>query len=185
MPTRAISRSRDLPKLACFLAGDTRDIATHVFVVGHAKIGRFYRHEIFAFASACMFHKVTFDWCLSQLVVAVRLWSWTTSYVGTEWGPQIWLCVPVRPSSNVRKHRRPSEARPPASDRKAVTNRTALVVQYCFNLATTSDVVHGSEVLKLDCVRKSVSPVHPEKKSSRTTIACTPWWPILICSTWI
>ena len=23
----------------------------------------------------CMFHKVTFDWCLSQLVVAVRLWS--------------------------------------------------------------------------------------------------------------
>ena len=52
MPTRAISRSRDLPKLACFLAGDTRDIATHVFVVGHAKIGRFYRHEIFAFASA-------------------------------------------------------------------------------------------------------------------------------------
>ena len=22
----------------------------------------------------CMFHKVTFDWCLSQLVVAVRLW---------------------------------------------------------------------------------------------------------------
>ena len=40
-----------------------------------------------------MFHKVTFDWCLSQLVVAVRLWSWTTSsvvYEGTEWGPQIW-----------------------------------------------------------------------------------------------
>ena len=53
MPTRAISQSRDLPKLACFLAGDTRDIATHVFVVGPAKIGRFYRHEIFAFASAC------------------------------------------------------------------------------------------------------------------------------------
>ena len=42
--------------------------------------------------------------------------------------------------------RRPSEARPPVSDRKAVTNRTALVVQYAFDPATTSDVVHGSEV---------------------------------------
>ena len=28
-----------------------------------------------------MFHKVTFDWCLSQLVVAVRLWSRTISAV--------------------------------------------------------------------------------------------------------
>ena len=47
--------------------------------------------------------------------------------------------------------RRTSEASPPASDRKAFTNRTALVVQYAFDPATTSDVVHGSEVLKLDC----------------------------------
>ena len=30
------------------------------------------------------------------------------------------------------RNRWPSEARLPASDRKAVTNRTALVVQYCF-----------------------------------------------------
>ena len=76
--------------------------------------------------------------------------------------------------------RRTSEASPPASDRKHFTNRTALVVRYCFNPATTSDVVHGSEVLKLDCVRKCVSksrPVH----FCRTTIACTPCRPILIC----
>ena len=46
--------------------------------------------------------------------------------------------------------RRTSEASPPASDRKAVTNRTALVVQYAFDPATTSDVVHGSEVLKFE-----------------------------------
>ena len=45
-----------------------------------------------------------------------------------------------------RKPRRPSEARPPASDRKDFTNRTALIVRYCFDPATTSDVVHGSEV---------------------------------------
>ena len=47
--------------------------------------------------------------------------------------------------------RRTSEASPLVSDRKAVTNRTALIVRYCFDPATTSDVVHGSEVLKLDC----------------------------------
>ena len=29
--------------------------------------------------------------------------------------------------------RRPSEARPPASDRKDFTNRTALIVRYCFD----------------------------------------------------
>ena len=47
-------------------------------------------------------HKVTFDWCLSQLVVAVRLWSRTTRYVVTEWGLEIRLCVvPSRPRSKI------------------------------------------------------------------------------------
>ena len=39
--------------------------------------------------------------------------------------------------------RRPSEARLPASDRKDFTNRTALIVRYCFDPATTSSVVYG------------------------------------------
>ena len=68
-----------------------------------------------------------------------RLWFWTTSYVVTEWGPQIWLWVEVRhvhPDWKLiatNPDRRPNEARPPVSDRKDFTNRTALVVQYCFN----------------------------------------------------
>ena len=57
-----------------------------------------HRQNLLAGLYVCMFvwmkkkktDKVTFDWCLSQLVVAVRLWFWTTSYVGTECGPQIW-----------------------------------------------------------------------------------------------
>ena len=59
------------------------------------------------------------------------------------------LIVSVRPVHPDRKpiatnpDRRPSEARLPASDRKAVTNRTALVVQYAFDPATTSSVVYG------------------------------------------
>ena len=34
-------------------------------------------------------------------------------------------------------------------------------LQYAFDPATTSDVVHGSEVLKLDCVRKCVCKSRP------------------------
>ena len=69
--------------------------------------------------------------------------------------------------SRTESPRRPSEARPPASDRKDFTNRTALIVRYCFDPATTSDVVHGSEVLKLDCECKSVPSIRKKCPSGK------------------
>ena len=67
--------------------------------------------NIFNYVGMCvciyMFHKVTFDWCLSQLVVAVRLWSRNDQWRSTrKWGLEIRLCVltstNVRPRSKIR-----------------------------------------------------------------------------------
>ena len=58
----------------------------------------------------CMFHKVTFDWCLSQLVVAVRLWSRNDQWRSTrKWGPQIRLWV-SRPSGSKADRYEPRSA---------------------------------------------------------------------------
>ena len=52
-----------------------------------------------------------------------------------------------------------------------------------FDPATTNDVVHGSEVLKLDCVRKYVRPVHLEKKPNDDRLHTMPADKMLL--TWI
>ena len=69
--------------------------------------------------------------CVSQ--GDFRLMSFTAGRCGT---PLI-VCVchvhPDRKPIATNPDRRTSEASPPASDRKHFTNRTALVVQYCFN----------------------------------------------------
>jgi len=59
--------------------------------------------------------------------------------------PDLIVCVfPCLVSGTVVRRER--------SDRKPCTNQTALVVQYCFNPETISDIAHGVEVPRLDCV---------------------------------
>ena len=55
--------------------------------------------------SIYMFHKVTFDWCFSQLVVAVLLWSRNDQWRSTrKWGLEIRLWV-SRPSGKKAERR--------------------------------------------------------------------------------
>ena len=95
-PSRCLNSTRDFWS-SVFWAESWRPSRLN-FPITHA-VRTYWQDCMYVCMYVCMYEwkkktdKVTFDWCLSQLVVAVRLWSRTISYVGTEWGPQIWLCA--------------------------------------------------------------------------------------------